>query len=159
MTSAKAHERKNANAHAQGKSPPIPLRKVPSLTKSNSAGSSGTKSEPLARVVPLTKVPSLRGKHSIGLHAAGSFLKAPSPGELPAPPPSWIRSAAPAPPGDADAATASAGTGLQRSADMARELQGNLLLLTLSGRFPAEEYSDLAGKITGMRARVEGGDV
>jgi hypothetical protein len=31
-----------------------------------------------------------------------------------------------------------------------RQLQGNLLYLTLSARFPAELYSDLAGKITGM---------
>ena len=43
-----------------------------------------------------------------------------------------------------------ASSGLERGTVVRRELQGNVLLLMLKPRFPADNYSDLAGKTTGM---------
>ena len=108
----------------------------------------------------IRKVPSLDGKFkgdpsasskAVVAHAGASFLRAPSPRHLPLPPARWKPRRAdsagappPAPP------ASNTGAGLQRAAGVRRQLQGNLLYLTLSARFPAELYSDLAGKITGM---------
>jgi hypothetical protein len=111
----------------------------------------------------IRKVPSLDGKFkgdpaasskAVVAHAGASFLRAPSPRHLPLPPARWKprradSAGAPAPPPPAPPAS-DTGAGLQRAAGVRRQLQGNLLYLTLSARFPAELYSDLAGKITGM---------
>jgi len=118
--------------------------------------------------VPIKKVPSLNGKHSLPLHAAGSFLRAPSPSKLPPPPASWATKKPPsAARCDGSGASSSAlpvpsapvvtGVGLERSAAVVTGLHGNLLMLTLAPRFPPEVYGDLAGKITGML--LEGLDI
>uniref|UniRef100_A0A7S2CFU5 PABC domain-containing protein n=2 Tax=Haptolina brevifila TaxID=156173 RepID=A0A7S2CFU5_9EUKA len=115
--------------------------------------------------VPIRKVPSSEGPVAIrkvnsfnsklhGFHAGGSFLRAPSPSKLPLPPTSWAARSSAAKAENSSSSSApppvQQGAGLQRSAAVVRELHGNLLLLTLSPRFPTEDYGDLAGKITGM---------
>ena len=88
---------------------------------------------------PLKKSPDVA-------HAGAGFLRAPSPKALPLPPQRWklqpsvsaeIASCAPPPP-------------LRRASSVRRELQGNLLYVTLKARFPASAYSGLAEKMTGM---------
>ena len=109
--------------------------------------------------VPLKKVPSLRGSHTLGLHAGGSFTKAPSPRALPRPPARWTsnpelqkssESARPpmapppvAPPPAVDAAPPP--LALQNSESVVKQLQGNLLYALIQ-----PEQPELAGKITGM---------
>jgi len=94
--------------------------------------------------------PLIVSRHALG----SSFLRAPSPSKLPLPPTSWAARSSAAKAENSSSSSApppvQQGAGLQRSAAVVRELHGNLLLLTLSPRFPTEDYGDLAGKITGM---------
>jgi len=147
------------------------------MPKQNKAKTAGEGSKPAGKThakppLPppvIRKVPSLdskfKGDSKAKVYAGGAFLRAPSPRNLPMPPTRWagrgsaLASAAavataatmPPPPSTAASATAAAQhTGLERGTGVRRELQGNLLYLTLGARFPAASYSDLAGKVTGM---------
>lgn len=111
------------------------------------ATSSGEASSAALAPVIIKRVPSLRGKHTLALHAAGSFMRAPSPRALPMPPPRWAQQR------KKDVVNAQRETPdseLQNSTHTIAQLHGNLLMLTLAPRFPADRYGDLAGKITGM---------
>lgn len=119
-------------------------------SKAKASKAQGPASAVLQGPVPIKKVPSLRGRHQLGLHAAGGFLtKAPSPNKLPPPPPHWREAQAfprcafrHARSDGLETSLVAAPPALQRSASVVRELQGNLLHLTLTGRFP-----ELAGKV------------
>ena len=113
--------------------------------------------------VPIRKIPSMNRKHEIGLYAAGSFQRAPSPKKLPPPPMRWLKQPAPPPPPmrrQSSEAAAEATTLLmppppmRRQSSVQLELQGNLLYLTL-----APVYPELAGKLTGMLLELGNAEV
>ena len=117
---------------------------------------------PAMMPVPIKKVPSLRGTREPTLHAAGAFLRAPSPSKLPLPgkllrPPSGaasevralVRMASREQPSSSASSSIvpiqRTASGLQREQKVVRELHGNMLYLTMADRYP-----ELAGKLTGM---------
>lgn len=158
------HEGRRGREHrgeraAAEKRPEKKFAKPQQKPHKEAAASSGTteasSSSSLAPVI-IKRVPSLRGKNTLALHAAGSFMRAPSPGKLPMPPPRWAQQrevvrppATSYPPASTTSAIVPTAE-LQNNAHTVAQLHGNLLMLALAPRFPAERYGDLAGKIVGM---------
>jgi hypothetical protein len=146
-----------ADKKKKEKQGPVAVRKVPSLFVLDHLHHSFSRPRPFIFPPPHCLLPPRRlqtltlgrvlclrrGGHQLGLHAAGAFLRAPSPGRLPKPPPQWLVRMASG--SSASSASHLGPPGLRRSASVQRELQGNMLHLILSQRFP-----DLAGKLTGM---------